>query len=126
MLQTVSYFVKRNKKMPHIIIIEFTSEITKSLSHDRMISFDIDNVKYELDSSALLDVKRNHFCSCVTLEKIDYMYDGMSNHRLHRRDWKNLLNSTQDWSFEGSKNRDGSLMTWSFLGAYHTLHYYRV
>ena len=126
LLENVSSFFKKNKKMPHIIIIQFTPEITKNITHDRMISFDIDNVKYQLDSSALLDVGNNHFCSCVTLEKNDYMYDGMSNHRLHRRDWKNLLNSNVEWSFKGSKNYDGTLKKWCFLDGYHSLHYYRV
>jgi hypothetical protein len=39
--------------------------------------------------------------------------------------WKKKINTVTDWSFEGSKNQDGSLLRWSFVNSYQMLIYYR-
>jgi hypothetical protein len=123
----MSMFLKKTEgRMPHIIILEFSYLVSKEVTRDRSDMLRINGVLYRLDSASIIDIQREHFSCCLTLEKKDYMYDGMSNHRLHRRDWKNLLNSNVEWSFKGSTNYDGTLKKWCFLDGYHTLHYYRV
>lgn len=123
----LSKFLKETKgKMPHIIILEFSALISNFVDKTRSTELVLNNQKYILDSACILDTEREHFSSCLTLEKQDYMYDGLSNHRLIKKPWKSLLNSNVEWSFAGSTNHDGTLKKWSFLNGYHVLFYYMV
>lgn len=113
-------------KMPHIILLEFSTSVSNSVDKTRSTEIVLNNKKYRLDSACIIDIEREHFSSCLTLEKEDYMYDGMSNHRLIKRPWKNLLNSPVEWSFSGSTNYNRTLKKWCFLNGYHVLFYYMV
>lgn len=125
--QNLSRFLKQSKgRMPHIIVLEFSASVSSSIEKSRSSEMILNKKRYVLDSACIIDVEREHFSSCLTLEKKDYMYDGMSNHRLFQRPWKTLLNSPVEWSFEGSTNSDGTLKKWCFLNGYHALFYYLV
>jgi len=110
-------------KPPHIIICEFT--ITNN-PIKRPIRFNIYNYTYELDAACIIDIEREHFSSCLHVEGVEYMYDGMSQDRLFKRPWKQYINSNEEWSFPGSTNYDETLKRWNFLNSYHSLHYYRI
>jgi hypothetical protein len=112
--------------MPHIILLEFAYSVSNNVDKTRGIEMALNNKKYKLDSACVIDVEREHFSSCLTLEGKDYMYDGMSNHRLIKKQWKTLLNSPIEWSFAGSTNYDGTLKKWCFLNGYHILFYYMI
>lgn len=112
-----------NNKPPHIIIIEYTPT---NYPVNRTIQLQILGGTYELDAACIIDVEREHFSSCLHIEGVEYMYDGMSQDRLFKRPWKNLINSTDTWSFDGSTNYNGKLKKWSFLNSYHSLHYYKI
>jgi hypothetical protein len=123
----LSKFLKHTKgKMPHIILLEFSTSVSNSVEKTRSTEIFLNNKKYRLDSACIIDIEREHFSSCLTLEKEDYMYDGMSNHRLIKKPWKNLLNSPVEWSFAGSTNYNRTLKKWCFLNGYHILFYYMV
>lgn len=123
----LSKFLKQTKgRMPHIILLEFSSSVSNAVEKTRSTEMFLNNKHYRLDSACIIDIEREHFSSCLTLEKQDYMYDGMSNHRLVKKQWKNLLNSNVEWSFAGSTNYDRTLKKWCFLNGYHLLFYYMV
>jgi hypothetical protein len=123
----LSKFLKQTHgKMPHIILLEFSSSVSNSVDKTRTTEMIINQKTYRLDSACIIDVEREHFSSCLTLEKEDYMYDGMSNHQLVKKPWKSLLNSNVEWSFAGSTNYDRTLKKWCFLNSYHILFYYMV
>lgn len=122
--QLTSFLQITKGRMPHIVILEFSYNVSKEVTKDRSILLTLNKKNYRLDSACVIDVAREHFSSCLTLEGMEYMYDGMSHHRLIRRDWKKLLNSNVEWSFRGSTNYDNTLKKWSFLNGYHSLHYY--
>ena len=111
------------QKPPHIIICEFVP--TKN-PIKRPTQLTIFGYTYELDAVCIIDIDREHFSSCLHIEGVEYMYDGMSQDRLFKRTWKNLINSTETWSFPGSTNYDETLKRWCFLDSYHSLHYYRI
>jgi hypothetical protein len=113
-----------NGKPPHMIIIEYSP--TSKNPINRPIRLQILGGTYELDAACIIDIEREHFSSCLHIEGVEYMYDGMSQNRLFKRPWKHLLNSTETWSFDGSTNWNGTLKKWSFLNSYHSLHYYRI
>jgi hypothetical protein len=112
-----------NRPPPHIIIIEYTPT---TYLINRQTRLELLGVTYELDAACIIDIEREHFSSCLHIEGVEYMYDGMSQNRLFKRQWKHLLNSTDTWSFDGSTNWDKTLKKWSFLDSYHSLHYYRI
>lgn len=115
-------FENRNNP-PHIIICEFIQPIDFI---KRPTQFTIYGYTYELDAACIIDINKEHFSSCLHIEGVEYMYDGMSQDRLFKRPWKKLINSTESWSFPGSTNYNGTLKHWSFLNSYHSLHYYRI
>jgi hypothetical protein len=124
--QLYNYLSITKGVMPHIILLEFSYSVSNNVEKTRGSELFLNNSKYKLDSACVIDVEREHFCSCLTIEGIDYMYDGMSNHRIIKKQWKTLLNSPIEWSFKGSHNYDGTLKKWSFLNGYHILFYYMV
>jgi hypothetical protein len=125
-IQLTKFLDKTKGKMPHIILLDFSISVSKAVDKTRCTELVLNNKRYRLDSACIIDIEREHFSSCLTLERQDYMYDGMSNHRLFKKPWKKLLNSNVEWSFAGSTNSDGSLKKWSFMNGYHVLFYYMV
>lgn len=124
-ISTISLNNHNSNKPPHIIIIEYSPPISPH-PINRPINLHIFGATYELDAACIIDIEREHFSSCLHIEGVEYMYDGMSQNRLFKRPWKHLLNSTETWSFSGSTNWNGTLKKWSFLNSYHSLHYYRI
>lgn len=125
-IQLTKFLDKTKGKMPHIILLEFSVSVSQNVEKTRSTEMTLNNKKYRLDSACIIDIEREHFSSCLTLERQDYMYDGMSNHRLFKKPWKSLLNSNVEWSFPGSTNYDGTSKKWCFLNSYHILFYYMV
>ena len=117
-------------KMPHIIALEvFNNNKTPNESipfSNKPSSFEIKGTNYRLDSAVVRDKTGQHFCSVITCEHKEMGYDGMSFHRIVPLNWKDKLNSSFTWQFEGSNNSDGKPLEWSFTHGYQLLMYYRV
>lgn len=114
-------------KPPHIIICEIWPPVIDSI---HLTQFTISGYTYELDSACIRDTYHRHFSSCLHIEGVEYMYDGASQKRLFKRNWKSKLNSKRTWSFPGSissyNKHNKQLNRWSFSECYHMLFYYRI
>jgi hypothetical protein len=116
----------KNTNKPHIIVLEFFDDASKSTTN-KMAKFTLPNkTKYMLDSCVIRNTKGHHFCSLLTCEKKEYAYDGMSFHRLVPLSWKKRLNQDYSWKFEGSTDNNDVPLEWNFKSGYQMLVYYRV
>jgi hypothetical protein len=116
----------KNTNKPHIIVLEFFDDASKSTTN-KMTKFTLPNkTKYLLDSCVIRNTKGHHFCSLLTCEKKEYAYDGMSFHRLVPLSWKKRLNQDYSWKFEGSTDNNDIPLEWNFKSGYQMLVYYRV
>ena len=103
----------------------------EKIKHPKKISFQISTgakATYHLDSTAIIDTHRQHFCCLITYDKKEYGFDGASFKRLNPFKWKRLINKNQEWTFQGSNfNNDPTTpIKWNFLDGYRDLFYYRV
>jgi hypothetical protein len=121
----VSESLKKLTHLPHIIVLEVYDEMAKEFNK-KPISFIINEAKYQIDSTVVRDISKQHFCSTITCEKKEMAYDGMSFHRLESLEWKEKLNTNFDWRFEGTTDYDGSPLVWNYTKCYQMLIYYRV
>jgi len=126
---TVNDRIKQMGYYPHIIVIEINDELKQrpgnsGIIMDKEKEFTIRDNKYVLDSCAVRDKSQKHFCGLITCEGKQYSYDGLSYHRLVPLDWKQHINSSFTWTFEGSYDRYDELLEWSFLHGYQMLIYY--
>jgi hypothetical protein len=122
---TISSTVNNMTGLPHIIVLEIYDE-NASEFNKKPVSFMVREGKYEIDSAVVRDVSKQHFCSMITCEGKQMGYDGASFHRLVDLQWKNKMNNTIEWGFEGTNNYDGTPLKWSFMKSYQLLMYYRV
>ena len=118
-------------KLPHIIVFEIYDNNNKSAGESgtfltKPLSFEIKDAKYNLDSAVIRDKSQQHFCSTITCEHEEMGYDGMSFHRIVPLKWKDKLNSSFTWQFEGSLDNDNMPLQWSFTHGYQLLMYYRI
>lgn len=121
----VSEGLKKLTHLPHIIVLEVYDEMAKEFNK-KPISFIINEAKYQIDSTVVRDISKQHFCSTITCEKKEMAYDGMSFHRIESLEWKEKLNTNFDWRFEGTTDYDGSPLLWNYTKCYQLLIYYRV
>ena len=122
---------KMPKHLPHIIVVEIFDGQRETAGNagkikNRPLSFNVKGAQYSLDSAVVRDIEQQHFCAMITCEGKQMAFDGYSYHRLTESPWKDKINSTDKWEFEGTKNYDGTPLKWSFLHSYQMLMYYRV
>jgi hypothetical protein len=122
---------KNFSHLPHIIVIEIFDGHNETMGNagkikNRPLSIKINNIEYSLDSAVVRDIQQQHFCAMITCEGKQMAFDGYSYHRLTYSEWKNKINSSDKWEFEGTINEDGTPLKWSFLHSYQMLMYYRV
>ena len=121
----VSEAVKKMTHLPHIIVLEVYDEMASEFNK-KPVSFTVNDGKYEIDSTVVRDISKQHFCATITCEGKQMGYDGMSFHRLVPLEWKHKMNSNLNWQFEGTKDYDGTPLEWNFTKSYQMLLYYRV
>ena len=119
------YFGSKGGNLPHIIIAEIHANDAEKIKNKPQ-KFKIGEAEYVLDSAVCMDIQKQHFCAMITCEGKQMAFDGYSYHRLTASEWKDKINSSDEWEFEGTENEDGSPMKWSFLRSYQMLMYYRV
>ena len=110
--------------IPHVIILQYPIN-SYSYPHTKLLTLNVNEYVYELDSAAIIDNDRNHFCGLLMCNKEEYGYDGMSYSRLKKMKWKQLLNTSTNFSFHGSTDIDGKTIQWNFMKGYQMLVYYR-
>jgi hypothetical protein len=111
--------------IPHVIILQYPID-SFLYPHTKVLNFNVNEYFYQLDSVAIIDNDRNHFCGLLMCNKEEYGYDGMSYSRLKKIKWKKLLNTSTNFSFYGSKDIDNKTIKWNFMKGYQMLVYYRI
>lgn len=103
---------------PHIIILETREHKPKH--------FTIDGYTYELDSASIIDNNGEHFCSTLTCNGEEFVFDGYSKSRLIPFHWKSRINENVDWWFKDYIYDFETKTKWNFSVGYTTLCYYRI
>jgi hypothetical protein len=76
---------------------------------------------YKLDAASVLSFEGSpHFCACITCNGEEYIFDGNSHSRLHKKKWKSLKDD-ETFSFQPDEN-----IKWNFFLSEVFLFYYRV
>jgi len=75
---------------------------------------------YTLDAAVLRDTKKVHFSAYITINGIDYGFDGESYSRLEKFNWKSKLNKNTQWRFAEQYET-----YFNFTKGYQLLIYYR-
>ena len=117
-------YFKQLPHLPHLVVFEIYDETANDFN--KPLSFIINGAKYQIDSTVVRDISRQHFCATLTCEKKEMTYDGMSFHRIEVLKWKDKLNIDFDWQFEGTTHQDGTPLRWNYTKCYQMLIYYRV
>lgn len=110
---------------PHVIIIESKPRISNK-SVKKNLQFSLGNYIYALDSASVIDNGREHFCSLVTCNGIQFAFDGYSKSRLVPFEWKTLINENADWDFKDYIYEFETETIWNFTVGYSCLCYYRI
>ena len=121
----VDQAMKKTNHIPHIIVLEVYDNDAKEFNN-KPTTFTVNEAKYQIDSTVVRDVSKQHFCSTITCEGEEMGYDGMSFHRIEPLEWKNKLNTDFNWKFEGTNDYDGTPLVWNYTKSYQLLLYYRI
>lgn len=106
-------------RAPHIVVILVKEGNETPLNKSYEITVDTTVYKYSLDSATVLSLDRKHWVSLISGNKKDYAFDGASFSRLTPYEWKNKINTVDEFSFEGSDKK------YSFAKSDTYLIYYR-
>lgn len=117
--------VRKAGNLPHMIALEIHDDDAIGFNK-KPKTISIGDGTYEIDSAVVRDVNKQHFCSVITCEDKEMGYDGASFHRLVPFSWKNKMNDSYEWEFEGTKDYNGKMLKWSFMKCYQILLYYRI
>lgn len=116
----------KNMDPPHIIIIEFYDYHDFKKKDKKPRQFSIGNYVYDLDSASVIDNSREHFCSTITCNGIEFAFDGYSKSRLIPFKWKSKINENIDWGFKDYIYEFENDTLWNFMEGYACLCYYRI
>jgi len=113
--------------LPHIIVLNGyqKSGIVNKLVEFEIVIDAVQTIKYQLDSSSVLDDSNEHFSCVLTCEGQEMGFDGMSTSRIRPLQWKDKINQNVNWTFEGSAH-SGVQLAWNFQTCYHQMLYYRI
>ena len=122
-----SHSLNNRSIIPHIIVL---NGYQKSGIINKLVEFEIvidanQTIKYQLDSSSVLDDSNEHFSCVLTCEGQEMGFDGMSTSRIRPLQWKDKINQNVNWTFEGSAH-SGVQLAWNFQTCYHQMLYYRI
>jgi hypothetical protein len=93
------------KKIPDVLFVELYGERPNSGELIKKTEFILPetDIKYVLDSVVVRDLSANHFCCVVTINGEEWGFDGASFKKLDRFEWKKLINSNTQWTFDDLK-----------------------
>jgi len=106
---------------PHIIVISNQPNST----FKKPVRFKHNGSVYELDSAAIIDNDREHFCSTITCNGVEFVFDGYSKSRLIPFEWKSKINENIDWNFKDNIYEFENDILWNFTKGYSEFCYYR-
>jgi hypothetical protein len=104
-IQNERRFLEPSKKTPDVLIVELYGKQPNSGKLIKKTEFIMPetDVKYVLDSIVVRDLTANHFCCVVTINGEEWGFDGASFNKLDRFEWKKLINSDTQWTFDDLK-----------------------
>jgi len=107
---------------PQVIFIE-TFDSDANIKKHKILSFNENGKKisYKLDAAVLRNTTKIHFSAYVTINNVDYGFDGESYSRLEKFNWKNKLNKNTQWRFTEKFET-----YFNFVKCYSMLIYYRI
>ena len=93
------------KNIPDVLFVELYGERPNSGELIKKTEFILPetDIKYVLDSVVVRDLSANHFCCVVTINGEEWGFDGASFKKLDRFEWKKLINSNTQWTFDDLK-----------------------
>lgn len=115
--------------IPDIIILEDFQSGTNFNNSITLTSTQSNSYNYILDALIItnkdhFDPEANsHFVSVLTVNGLEYKFDGSSLSKLSRFDWKKMINSDKDWVFEEDPKYEPEL--YNFTKGYKIMFYYR-
>jgi hypothetical protein len=120
--------LKRNS-IPDIIILE--DHESKCIHNDKFkIKFNKKTYNYSLDSIIITNKghydpdENSHFVCVLTINGIEYKYDGDSEKKIGKLNWKELINKDIDWVFK--ENEKYIPEKYNFTKGYKMMFYYRI
>ena len=114
-----------NNNFPDILILEIPQLGRKKINKKKaeiIITIGDKSVKYILDAAVILDNDDDHFCSTLTCNGEEYIFEGGSYNRFYPFKWKKLLNKNHNWSFTTYK----ADWSYNFTKGGQMLFYYRI
>ena len=128
-LVTYTNVIQDTNVIPDIIILEdfksgttFNNSITlrsaQSISYTYILDALIITNKDHFDPEA-----NSHFVSVLTVNGLEYKFDGSSLSKLSRFDWKKMINVDKDWGFEEDPKYEPEY--YNFTKGYKIMFYYR-
>lgn len=117
-----------NAKHDIITIEDHESKINYAESYE--IEYEKNKYTYLLDSIIITNTdhydqnKNSHFVAVLTINKIQYKFDGSSYARLSKFNWKQLLNQNKNFTFK--ENPKYYSEKYNFTKGYKILFYYRI
>jgi hypothetical protein len=122
--ETLQNHIRDNFKISHpkVLFIETFDSDARVKKH-KILSFNENGKKisYKLDAAVLRNTTKIHFSAYVTINNVDYGFDGESYSRLEKFDWKNKLNKNTQWRFT-----ERFETYFNFVKCYSMLIYYRI
>ena len=115
--------------IPDIIILEDFQSGTKFNNSIILTSAQSVSYNYVLDSIIITNKDHfepeanSHFVSVLTVNGLEYKFDGSSLSKLSRFDWKKMINSDKDWEFKEDPKYEPEL--YNFTKGYKIMFYYR-
>ena len=120
-------FSYNKHKYPELIIVKIPDDKKKPGSSgivEKPLTLSFYNTyelaEYKLDSILIRTTDTRHFGCVITLNNRDYAFDGESNNRLEKFEWKSKINNDETWHLRGQ-----SSSKWNFKNGYQELRYYR-
>ena len=123
------FLVTYTNVIPDIIILEDFKSGTTFNNSITLRSAQSNSYNYVLDSIIItnkdhFDPEANsHFVSVLTVNGLEYKFDGSSLSKLSRFDWKKMINVDKDWEFEEDPKYEPEY--YNFTKGYKIMFYYR-
>ena len=115
--------------IPDIIILEDFQSGTKFDTSIKLTDTRNNSYLYILDAIVItnkdhFDPEANsHFVSVLTVNKLEYKFDGSSLSKLSRFNWKKMINENNDWTFKEDPEYEPE--KYNFTKGYKIMFYYR-
>ena len=128
-LVTYTNVIQDTNVIPDIIILEDFKSGTQFNNSITLRSAQSNTYNYILDALIITNKDHfeseanSHFVSILTVNGLEYKFDGSSLSKLSRFDWKKMINVDKDWEFEEDPKYEPEY--YNFTKGYKIMFYYR-